>query len=114
MRYLTLAADYTQSALRDDFLGSMVPEEVGLSEELGTRIRGWNDRYRVVIPLSEEARGSRETRELIEALDGEGVALVAEIEAQLEDVKVRYFSEGELRYLGPQDRPAGGSASASC
>lgn len=44
MRYLTLAADYTQAALCDDFSGAVAPEEVGLTESLGDRIRDWNRR----------------------------------------------------------------------
>ena len=52
MRYVTLAAHYTQSALRDDSAGTVVPEEVGLSEDLGDRIRDWNVRYRTVMPLT--------------------------------------------------------------
>ncbi len=99
MRYLTLAADYTQSALRDDFAGTMVPEEIGLSEGLGDRIRDWNNRYRSVIPLEEAARKSTPTAELIESLDEEGLELIGAIQAELPDVKVRYFSEGHLRYV---------------
>jgi hypothetical protein len=99
MRYLTLAADYTQSALRDDFAGTVVPEEAGLTESLGDRIRDWNDRYRAVIPLDEAERGSSPTAELIEALDEEGLQLVRSIEAELYDAKVQYFSEGHLRYV---------------
>ncbi len=38
MRHLTLAAEYTQSALRDDYLGPMMPEEIGLPWELWTKL----------------------------------------------------------------------------
>ncbi|MDZ7679297.1 MAG: hypothetical protein U5K29_12190 [Acidimicrobiales bacterium] len=99
MRYLTLAADYTQSALRDDFVGTVVPEEVGLTENLGDRIRDWNARYKAIIPLDEAERGSSPTAELIDALDTEGLLLARAIEAQMSDAKVRYFSEGRLRYV---------------
>lgn len=99
MRYLTLAADYTQSALRDDFVGTVVPEEVGLTESLGGRIRDWNGRYKAIIPLDETERESSPTAELIDALDEEGLLLVNAIEAELSDSKVRYFSEGRLRYV---------------
>lgn len=99
MRYLVLAAEYTQSALRDEDVGHVVPEEVGLSWELGDRIRDWNERYRRVIPLGPEKRAEPETAELIATLDKEGLALAAEIADALEDTKVRYYSEGHLRYL---------------
>lgn len=99
MRYLTLAADYMQSALRDDFVGTVVPEEVGLTESLGSRIRDWNGRYKAIIPLDGAERESSPTTELIDALDEEGLLLVNAIEAELSDSKVRYFSEGRLRYV---------------
>lgn len=99
MRYLVLAAEYTQSALRDENVGHVVPEEVGLSWELGGRIRDWNERYRRVIPLDPEKRTESETAELIATLDAEGLALTAEIADALGDAKVRYYSEGHLRYV---------------
>lgn len=99
MRYLVFAAEYTQSALRDEHVGHVVPEEVGLSWELGVRIRDWNERYRRVIPLGPEKRREPETAELIASLDDEGLALAAEIADALEDTKVRYYSEGHLRYV---------------
>lgn len=99
MRYLTLSADYTQSALRDDTLGHVVPEEIGLPWELGDKIRNWSDRYRSVIPLSPDKRAEAGTAELIASLDEEGLSLATGIVDVLEDVKVRYFSEGLLRYV---------------
>ena len=99
MRYLTLAANYTESPLRDDFIGSLVPEEAGLSWELGDRLRDWNDRYRAVIPLGPDERSSGEVAQLISELDAEGLSLGAEVVDALEDAKVRYYSEGHLRYL---------------
>lgn len=99
MRYLTLAAEYTQSALRDDFGGTLVPEEAGLSEDLGERIRDWSNRYKDVMPLDEDQRRASPASELIETLDEEGLRLVGAIRAELPDAKVRYFSEGRGRYV---------------
>ena len=99
MRYLTVAADYMGSAIKDDYIGSLVAEEAGLSATLGERLRSWNTQYRSVIPLSMEERAYGETRSLIEALDQEGLLIVQAIVAELGDVKVRYYSEGLLRYL---------------
>ena len=99
MRYLTLMADYTESAVRDDFAGALVPEEVGLSYELGDRIRDWNVRYRAIIPLSPPQRREKQVAKLIDTLDEEGLALVQQIETERPDFKVRYYSEGHLRYL---------------
>jgi hypothetical protein len=99
LRYLTLAAEYTGSPLRDDFIGSIVPEEAGLSWDLGDWIRDWNERYREITPLDMKERASGRAAELIVALDDEGRSLVAAISASLEgDAKVRYYSEGLLRF----------------
>ncbi|HVE95051.1 MAG TPA: hypothetical protein VNB24_09035 [Acidimicrobiales bacterium] len=99
MRYLTLAADYTQSALRDDLLGTVVPEEVGLSEALGDSIRDWSARYRAIIPLDEGERAQSPAAELIRSLDEEGLSLATQIAAAHPAFKVRYYSEGLLRYV---------------
>lgn len=99
MRYLTLAADYTLSPLRDDHSGPVVPEEVGLSWDLGNQLRGWNDRYRAVIPLGVDDRQCQPVAELIDSLDEEGLRLAERIRLELGDVRVRYFSEGHLRFL---------------
>ncbi|CAB4363791.1 MAG: hypothetical protein F2772_11390 [Actinobacteria bacterium] len=99
MRYLTLTADYTESPLRDDFTGSLVPEEVGVPWELGDRLRSWNDRYRAVIPLGPDERNQADVLKLISELDTEGLGLVSEVAAAVGDAKIRYFSEGHLRYL---------------
>ncbi len=99
MRYLTVVADYTQSPLRDDYIGTVVPEEIGLSWELGARLRDWNDRYRAIIPLDPADRMSAPASALIDVLDDEGLNLADAIGSALEDVKVRYYSEGRLRYL---------------
>jgi hypothetical protein len=99
MRYLTLIADYTQSPLRDDFVGTVVPEEIGLPWELGDRLRDWNGRYRAVIPIDVAERARGPVSELIDELDEEGLRLAAEIASALDEVKVRYYSEGRLRYV---------------
>lgn len=99
MRYLTLSANYTESALRDDHLGSVAPEEIDLPEELADRICDWKVRYRRIIPLSVEERAEEETAALIDALDEEGLGLVKAISEARPDFKVRYFSEGHLRWV---------------
>ncbi len=104
MRYLTVVADYTQSPLRDDYVGTVVPEEIGLSWELGAQLRDWNDRYRAIIPLDLADRTSAPASDLIDLLDDEGLTLADAIGSTLQDVKVRYYSEGRLRYLSSGDR----------
>ena len=106
MRYLTVAADYTRSALRDDFDGPLEPESLGLPSELCADLGAWNDQYRQVIPLSEEARHRADIAELIRRLDDQGQALVRRVADTLKlEAKVRYYSEGHLRYLMPDANP---------
>lgn len=101
MRYLTLMADYTASALRDDFAGPVEPEDLGLDASLAAAICDWNERYRAVIPLGERERAAADVVLLIESLDEEGLSLVDQVGGALEEdgSKVRYYSEGLLRYL---------------
>lgn len=97
MRYLTIAADYTGSAVRDDFGGPVEPEVLSLPETLCAALRAWNERYREIIPLDTDERAQQAT--LIEELDRRGQELATEIVAALGEAKVRYFSEGHLTYL---------------
>jgi hypothetical protein len=99
MKYLTLAADYSQSPLRDDYAGPLDPTAAGLRADLSVRLNDWNDRYRAIIPLSIEERSLGCIAELITQLDEEGSALSEEIRAAFSEAKVRYYSEGLLRYL---------------
>lgn len=99
LRYLTLSADYSEPGLRDDFQGPIAPEQIGLPPEIGDQIRNWNDRYQEIILLGPQERAKGSTAQLIDSLDHEGLVLVDAIAAALGDVKVRYFSEGYLRYI---------------
>ena len=99
MRYFTLAADYSHSGLSDDHAGPIFPEEAGLPHELSVRIREWNTRYRQVMAIGIEQRMAGAISSLIETLDEEGLAFAATISRENPDCKVRYFSEGHLRYL---------------
>lgn len=102
MRYLTIAADYTQSSLRDDFEGPIEPETLHLPRALCDELREWNDQYRRIIPLSEEARSPATNADLISRLDEQGQRLAQRVEDALKpEAKVRYYSEGYLRYETP-------------
>lgn len=75
MRYLTIAAEYTQSPLRDDFQGPIDPESVGLPPSIRNALEDWNTRYREIIPIAQEQRQEPSTAEKIEQLDKEGIEL---------------------------------------
>lgn len=96
MRYLTLAADYLDPSLVDVLLGRLDVRESGVSEELGKRIFEWNKEYQVVIPCDLLEREA--LNDLIEDLDEKGAALARDVQRELAPAKVRYYSEGWLRY----------------
>lgn len=102
MRYLTIAADYTQSCLHDDFEGPITPEALKLSGDLCTELHSWNDLYKQVIPLDMEQRAQNSIVALIEILDQQGMLLAEKVRLSVKgDAKIRYFSEGKLIYLTP-------------
>lgn len=100
MRYLTVAADYIESALRDDLEGPIEPEILNLPKSLCNDLRAWNLEYRAIIPLDQEARANPPIIEMIHELDKRGDTLAKRISSTVEEnAKVRYYSEGLLRYL---------------
>ena len=100
MRYLTLAADYTQSCLKNDFEGYIEPETINLPPSLCANLRSWNQAYKHIIPLDMKQRCENKNYKTIERLDVQGKTLAEEIKQAINDsVKIRYFSEGLLRYL---------------
>jgi hypothetical protein len=99
MRYLSIAAEYNQSCLRDDFEGPIEPESLQLEADLCSALRSWNAQYRTIIPLDESQRGTAETVELIRRLDQEGKGLARRVGRTFPEAKVRYYSEGQLRWV---------------
>ena len=98
MRYLTLAADYREIAIRDELAGAQKPTELGLSVELVADLAAWNERYQAVVPADQHQRGIEPMASLISELDAEGLRLAQQIADALDDeAKVRYYSEGLLR-----------------
>ena len=99
MRYLTLAADYTGAALRDDFPDVKDPEPFELPPELWAALKDWNRRYGPIIFLDPLERAEPTNADLIRHLDAEGKDLAGTVVRELGNVKVRYYSEGLLRYV---------------
>lgn len=97
MRYLTLSADYMEARIRDEATGSADVAGVGLSAKLTEEIVQWNHEYQYVIPLDLDERRSRSPE--IDRLDEHGRALARRVADELAPAKVRYYSEGWLRYL---------------
>ena len=99
MRYLTIAAEYSGSCIRDDFKGPVEPEELLLPEPLCSALRAWNDEYKGIIPMDMDQRAAPEAAARIDRLDKVGRELAARVREALGEAKVRYYSEGHLKYL---------------
>jgi hypothetical protein len=98
MRYLTLAADYGEVAIRDEQRGAVTAAELQLPDDLTADIVAWNDRYRLIIPADVEERGVEPMASLIRELDDVGRQLAERISDAVEgEAKVKYYSEGLLR-----------------
>jgi len=96
MKYLTIAPSYTQSCIRDDFNGPIELESLSLPKDFIEEINSWHLQYRMIIPLNEHQR--KEQMKTIEILDKQGLKIAEKIKILL-NAKVRYFSEGKLKYL---------------
>jgi len=99
MKYLFLAADYMEPSVRDiDPHGQLDGFFFyDLSDELQAEIKTWNDDYQFVVPLELPERAS--IRRQIDELDARGLALAERVSEELSPSKIRYYSEGLLRYL---------------
>lgn len=99
MRYFVLAADHLESSLRDEQTGPVTIDELALTTTLVGELSYWNERYQTIIPREVAERSSPSASALIDSLDSEGLKLADRIDAELEgEAKVRYYSEGLLKY----------------
>ncbi len=96
MKYLTISPNYTQSCIRDDIEGPIELSCLELPESIVNEIKLWHQRYREIIPLSMDER--QKISQTIEELDQQGIKIALKIK-ELLNAKVKYFSEGKLKYL---------------
>lgn len=67
---------------------------------VAAELHAWNDEYRKVIPLGEQERHQPEILALIAELDRRGDEIAEKVASALQhDAKVRYYSEGHVRYV---------------
>ena len=98
MRYLTLIPDYTNSCLQDDFEGYLQLSELKLSHNLLDSLKKWHEEYKKIIPLPIEQRNK--IMDQINNLDRDGLKLAKQISKEIPGgAKVKYFSEGQLKYI---------------
>jgi hypothetical protein len=97
MRYLILSPDYSQSCfqnLEGDYVDT---EELNISKDLIKEINLWHEKYRKIIPLSIDER--RKKKDEINILDNYGLNIIKNINKKNKHIKIRYFSEGFLKYI---------------
>jgi len=100
MRYLTLAANYNEFCVQDDFNGVVDPKELALPSEIIDKLNDWNATYKKIIPLDMSQRKVEDIQKSIAKLDDIGLELVDVLKKCIQcGVKIRYFSEGHLKYL---------------
>jgi hypothetical protein len=99
MRYLTLAADYGELSLQDEQLGTISVRSLDVPARLVEDLVAWNDRYQEIVPLGIAERARDPAAAVISELDRLGVHLAQRLAVALTDAKVRYYSEGLLRYV---------------
>jgi hypothetical protein len=97
MRYLTLSTDYN-SFLKDDFDSNFSVKELGIPDSLLDEIIIWYKEYHPYILMDSNERRLKYSE--IDKLDLKGKNLALAITKSInEDVKIRYYSEGRLKYL---------------
>lgn len=96
MRYLVLTADYT-SFLRDEFDKEFEYQSLNLPTDLIEKLEEWHEEYLPIIQLDNDERLKLNAKIL--KLDERGIELAKEIKFQLGEVKVKYYSEGLLKYV---------------
>lgn len=73
--------------------------DLNLPVDLTRRLEKWSEDYLPIVQLNSDERSSLNNDIL--KLDERGIGLAKEIRVQLreEEIKVKYFSEGLLRYI---------------
>ncbi len=98
MKYLIVIPDYTGSCIQDEFEGEISLDDLDLPKNLIQELNTWHKSYREIIPLNQKERIKKNKE--IEKLDLQGLELVKKINDSIPGgAKIKYFSEGKLKYL---------------
>ena len=96
--YLSFMTSYNGTCLVDDYNNESTINDFNLPNKIIEKINDWNEKYSKIIPMSEDDRQIHNSE--IEELDSEGIKICIDIKnAFSEEIKIRYFSEGKLKYL---------------
>lgn len=101
IRYIKVSGEYESTGLWDETTYDQIdPRDLNLSADIVLRLDQLVRDYDPIVPLSGPKLHAPEVQEKIHAIDQRGMELAAEIATFLgEKYRVRYFSEGELKYL---------------
>ncbi|MFN9025851.1 MAG: hypothetical protein ACK5VX_06630 [Akkermansiaceae bacterium] len=98
MIYLLLAASYRSSPVREEFGEYIESDELNVSDQLKDELRLWSDNYQPVIYLDMNSRKNISNE--ITELDLKGIFLAGRLASEMGgDVKVKYYSEGLLKFI---------------
>lgn len=98
MKYLTLIPDYTRSCIQDSDGNMIELQDLDLPNNFIGELTSWHSAYREIIPLSDDQRVAIVDK--IEELDNIGLSLAERLKELVPGgAKVKYFSEGKLKYL---------------
>ena len=96
MKYLILSSNYN-FFLKDTFNMDFDYSELELPRQLVERLKRWHQEYFPIISMDENERLNSYANIL--QLDIEGVDLAEEIKSTLRTIKIKYYSEGQLKYI---------------
>ena len=99
MMYLTLSTD-VNSFLKNDFDSNFNLDELNMSSSLLNELNSWYNDYYPIILIDINERKNIQT--VIEELDKRGILLAQKLMKVNNDIKVRYYSEGLLKYCNVQ------------
>ena len=98
MKYLVITADYNTSGIKDEFEGDLEKGDVELSDAIWNELENWVSAYQEIIPMTQEQRALE--KEKIAKLDKTGIAIKQKVIEHFNgEVKIKYYSEGLLKYI---------------
>jgi hypothetical protein len=97
MQYLVISADINYTGIKEEFGKDLEREQLKVSDKLWEELSLWVLEYMPIIPLDLHERKIQSA--LIADLDRRGMELRQKFVKELGDVKIKYYSEGLLKYL---------------
>ena len=91
-RYLTVDGMISGTGIRDQYEGKYIdPKLLDISAELVGKLNNWHERYK------QEFYNNYADKIKVQQLDKEGIEISKDVSNELENCKVSYFSDADLR-----------------